>query len=551
MNKFWRTTLTALLFFNSLPSTVISAAKIPTQPQHSYLELPALQVTSLTVSAEQAEAGDALTIQLAIVNEFEAGHALILYKDPLYGYYETVTLSKNLATGLYEGIVEISEETNSGNWTIDSIYFQNEVGEMLASVYYNLEPGEHLADLSAGTYHVVEEEPILIQGESLWLSTTEARLGEDIHFTVFIENENDIKEAYIRYLDPQKLIEEKFYLHKNLSTGLYEGTFPITEATNAGEWILTNIVAEDIIGNFSYVSNQEVEPGEYAADLSFANIHVNEEASDVVGPSIDWKSLTVQPKEGTLGEVMTFSVKLHDPNGIQSAALEYHHAETGQAYVLKLIRNWNNVNDYYSDLKVREEMPAGEWQLYSIEATDKNYNKSYVFHHPDATEDIFANLSFGNFTVKKEKPLLTYTTHIQKLGWGGAVADGQQSGTTGQSLRLEGIKIDFPGAVQYRTHVQKNGWMDWVGNGELSGTEGMRRRMEAIEIMLTDELAEQYDIYYRVHVQKFGWMDWAKNGEPAGSVGYSYRMEAIEIQLVEKGSPAPGKVGRTFIERVY
>ena len=42
------------------------------------------------------------------------------------------------------------------------------------------------------------------------------------------------------------------------------------------------------------------------------------------------------------------------------------------------------------------------------------------------------------------------------------------------------------------------------------------KRLEAIRIKLTDELAENYDIYYRVHAQEFGWLGWAKNGEVQG-----------------------------------
>ena len=39
---------------------------------------------------------------------------------------------------------------------------------------------------------------------------------------------------------------------------------------------------------------------------------------------------------------------------------------------------------------------------------------------------------------------------------------------------------------------------------DTSGTSGQSKRLEAIRIKLTDELAENYDIYYRVHAQEFG-----------------------------------------------
>ena len=140
-------------------------------------------------------------------------------------------------------------------------------------------------------------------------------------------------------------------------------------------------------------------------------------------------------------------------------------------------------------------------------------------------------------------PSVKYRTHVQKEGWQDFVTDGATSGTTGKSLRLEGIKIELDsgisGGVKYSTHVQKEGWQNFVENGALSGTTGKGYRLEAIKIELTGEIAKQYDIYYRVHAQKFGWMGWAKNGEQSGTQGYGYRLEGIQIKLVKKGETAP------------
>lgn len=148
-------------------------------------------------------------------------------------------------------------------------------------------------------------------------------------------------------------------------------------------------------------------------------------------------------------------------------------------------------------------------------------------------------------------PKLTYSTHVENIGWQDYVQEGAQSGTSGKSLRLEGIKINLnnsgiDGGIEYCTHVQNLGWQDFVGNDSLSGTSGQSLRLEAIKIRLTGEMANQYDIYYRVHAQEFGWLDWAKNGARSGSAGYGYRLEAIEIKLVKKGSTKPGKTTTPF-----
>lgn len=156
----------------------------------------------------------------------------------------------------------------------------------------------------------------------------------------------------------------------------------------------------------------------------------------------------------------------------------------------------------------------------------------------------------NNAFVRKS---ISYRTHVQDYGWQGYVYDGQQSGTSGQSKRLEGINIklspSLDGNVVYRTHVQSYGWQDWKSNDAMSGTSGQSKRLEAIQIKLTGQVANEYDVYYRVHCQNFGWLGWAKNGESSGSEGYSRRLEAIQICLVPKGQKAPGSTNNRFYKK--
>lgn len=151
--------------------------------------------------------------------------------------------------------------------------------------------------------------------------------------------------------------------------------------------------------------------------------------------------------------------------------------------------------------------------------------------------------------------MIKYQTHVQNIGWQGEKADGEMSGTTGQSLRLEAIKIQLSGSIDggivYKTHVQDYGWQNFVANGQASGTSGQAKRLEAIQIQLTGNAMNQYDLYYRVHAQNFGWLGWAKNGESAGTAGYSYRLEGIQIVLVPKGGNAPGSTSKHYYNKGY
>lgn len=147
----------------------------------------------------------------------------------------------------------------------------------------------------------------------------------------------------------------------------------------------------------------------------------------------------------------------------------------------------------------------------------------------------------------------SYRTHVQNEGWQTLKYNGDMSGTSGKSYRLEGIEVNLKNqgydlGVAYSTHVENIGWQEIRSNGVMSGTSGKGLRLEAIKINLTGADANKFDIYYQVHAQNFGWLDWAKNGAESGTAGYGYRLEGIRIQVVPKGDPAPGVITRPFVQ---
>lgn len=120
-------------------------------------------------------------------------------------------------------------------------------------------------------------------------------------------------------------------------------------------------------------------------------------------------------------------------------------------------------------------------------------------------------------------------------------------GTTGQSKRLEHIKINFlnqtgfDGSIEYRVHRQTYGWTNWVSSGQYAGTKGEGKRLEGIQIRLTGEIAMHYSIRYRVHIQTYGWnQGWQYDGALAGTTGQAKRLEGIEIAL--RGNAFSGSI---------
>ncbi|MDD8048625.1 MAG: glucosaminidase domain-containing protein [Thomasclavelia sp.] len=142
---------------------------------------------------------------------------------------------------------------------------------------------------------------------------------------------------------------------------------------------------------------------------------------------------------------------------------------------------------------------------------------------------------------------VVYSGHQQNVGNVSNVYDGSACGTTGKSLRLEGIRVNkstkltgVDGNINYRGHVQSVGNQAYVKNGELAGTTGKGLRLEAIQMYLSGELANEFDIYYRTHVSGYGWLAWVKGSNDdsswSGSKGLSQQIESYEVEVVTKGS---------------
>lgn len=170
----------------------------------------------------------------------------------------------------------------------------------------------------------------------------------------------------------------------------------------------------------------------------------------------------------------------------------------------------------------------------------------------------------GESTDHYRYPKISYQAHSQSYGWRTETFDNSIAGVTGQSKRLEALKIRLPdigdtqgdgsSGIEYRVYLQSTGWQEWRANGEVAGTTGKEKRIEAIQMHLTGQIAENYDVYYSVHMARIGWSAYVKGNSDssvgddiAGSKELSKRIEAIKIQLVKKGDQPPNTSGTKYI----
>lgn len=161
--------------------------------------------------------------------------------------------------------------------------------------------------------------------------------------------------------------------------------------------------------------------------------------------------------------------------------------------------------------------------------------------------------------IDEEPPKIMYQVHVQNKGWMNWVTDNEIAGTTGESLRVEAVKIKLEKTnensgqpeeisedevsdeqtkelseeshVEYRVHIRNKGWQSWKKDGELAGTTGEELQIEAIQIRLIGEITKEYEVYYKSHVADFGWLGLVKGEELSGTEGMSKRVEALMIGL--------------------
>lgn len=104
----------------------------------------------------------------------------------------------------------------------------------------------------------------------------------------------------------------------------------------------------------------------------------------------------------------------------------------------------------------------------------------------------FLFFNFKSVNAEQQEETVLYYSNIQSKGWEESYtkSNGDISGTEGQSLRLETIKIKLSNMdsninIRYQVHIQNIGWQEWKQNGDIAGTENQNLRLEAIKIELT------------------------------------------------------------------
>ena len=194
-----------------------------------------------------------------------------------------------------------------------------------------------------------------------------------------------------------------------------------------------------------------------------------------------------------------------------------------------------------SSIKYRSYIEGSGWQDWKINGTESGELNKRVERINIALE--------GAIAAKYD---VYYSVHVQNIGWMGWAKNGENAGTSGNDYRIEAMKVVLitkgaaaPGSttgaykdindsnVAYKSYVQANGYQPWKIDGEISGITGMSLRMEAWMLKLGTKVTEGdlagSSIKYRSYIEGSGWQDWKVNGTESGEL--NKRVERINIGL--------------------
>lgn len=252
--------------------------------------------------------------------------------------------------------------------------------------------------------------------------------------------------------------------------------------------------------------------------------------SVIEGKQFDMPIYLDMEEQGSLGRNTLDGIVVAFGEEIQNAGYYFGVYSNLNWYNNVLSGNWlNSMYDWWiADWSGTPPLPEyginyGVWQYTSqYYIGDSRVDANYIYKDYPT---IIRNLGLNHLDHVTD---FKYESHIQNIGWQGWVYSPQMSGTTGQALRLEALRIDAPFEIKAKAHIQDIGWVDYgvIDKDTIIGTTGEGKRLE--------DLCFEGDFMFRVHIEQTGWTPWtlADGIATLGTVGQALRIEAIEMKRI-------------------
>ena len=201
---------------------------------------------------------------------------------------------------------------------------------------------------------------------------------------------------------------------------------------------------------------------------------------------------------------------------------------------------WEGIGSLAGHVAIVERIDNGNQILTSESGWNSDYFWNAIRTNDNGNWGMNGNYRFKGCIVNPAtESKISIQAHVESYGWLDPVGENEWAGTTGQSKRLEALKIDLRKAgieiQEIALHIQNVGWKYYKNPkfDEVLGTTGESKAIEDIRIKCVDKNGNPL-LKYRVHQAEFGTSCFTLSDgiSTLGSVGQSIRLEAIELDLI-------------------
>ncbi|PEZ12518.1 hypothetical protein CN330_10290 [Priestia megaterium] len=381
-------------YFIALLLLCLVVIEVPINPTFAAVDVTNPTLESVKIDKKEVKEGDTVKITVK-ASDKESGlqeRAVLYYKMPITGKEKYISLNYNTETKSYEGTLPIEETMESGIWKVARLYITDKAENTLTMD----EEIEGLEFTLTGTKADVTNPKL----ESVKVDKKKVKVGDTVKITVKAsDKESGLQERAVLYYKMPITGKEKYIsLNYNTETKSYEGTLPIEETMEPGEWEITSLYITDKAENTLSLYN-EIPEGSF-----ILNNYEDDEISPV------FKEINVSTH--LVDNYNRITVKATDDTLVKSVTVNYIKPNSKKTEAIVLDKG-SDQETFFKEWYVPSDAEVGEWKVASIEIVDLNGNKT----------NVTTNIQDGNFTILKPiKPLDNYVVTSNEV-WSNQVID--------------------------------------------------------------------------------------------------------------------------------
>jgi uncharacterized repeat protein (TIGR02543 family) len=330
------------------------------------------EILSITVDKNTATVGDAITYTIQTTEDtgFLQGYMLLKVGESSIGLGLT-----RQSDGIYVATLNVKNNVLNGSYQVTSVTLSDSSGNIRMYSQEQLEIiNSNLAVTVTGTVEDTSGPEI----QSIVLNKDTASVGDTVTYTVTVNDLSGISSAtmIVSYEDNRYPLQITYQ-----GSGTFTGTIAINNTFKNGSYNVLSISINDNAGNLRNYSNDEILAISPNSSFSIIGSHQDAEA-----PIIE--SITIDNTEVTVGDIVTYTVKIIETSDMASAWLMLSCGQFRKE--TSLVQQPDGT--YKGIFKLDESFVNGLYDVEYISMDDNYWNHSY--YSADELEPINPNLSF-------------------------------------------------------------------------------------------------------------------------------------------------------------